>query len=60
MYKVIEGFPDAQDECYRYVAGDTYPRNGAKPTKARIAELLGDKNNRHRPLIEEVKETKKG
>lgn len=53
-YKVIESFPDAQDACHVYKEGDTYPRNGVTPSKARIAELLGGANNRHRPLIEKV------
>lgn len=53
-YKVIESFPDAQDKCHIYNVGDAYPRDGLKPAKGRIAELLGSGNARNRPLIAEV------
>ena len=53
-YVVIEEFTDAQDRKYKYVAGDQFPRDGYKASDARIEELLGDKNRRHRPMIEAV------
>ena len=56
MYKAIELFTDLQDNNYRYEVGDEYPRQGLKPTKKRINELLGDSNRRHRPVIEEIVE----
>lgn len=56
MYKVIERFKDLQDKNFVYDAGDTFPRKGKRPSKARIAELLGSDNRRGRPVIEEVEE----
>lgn len=56
MYKVIRTFVDLQDNKYRYNAGDTYPRKGKRPTKKRIAELMGSENRRREPLIAEVVE----
>jgi len=58
MYKVLMNFADLQDNDYRYHAGDTYPRKGIDVTPERIDELLTDKNRRHKPMIEEIKETK--
>lgn len=53
-YKVIEDFTDLKtDHVYR--AGDTFPVKG-KVAKARITELLTDKNKRSMPLIVEVEE----
>lgn len=59
MYKAIELFTDLQDNNYRYDVGDEYPRQGLKPTKKRINELLSDSNRRRRPVIEEVVEEEK-
>ena len=59
MYKAIELFTDLQDNGYKYQAGDVYPRQGLKPTKKRINELLSDSNRRHRPVIEEIEEEEK-
>lgn len=56
MYKVIERFKDLQDKNYFYDVGDTFPRKGKRPSKARIAELLGSDNRRGRPVIAEVEE----
>lgn len=56
MYKVLVNFADLQDNNYRYHAGDTFPRKGINVTPERIDELLTDKNRRHKPVIEEVKE----
>ena len=56
MYKAIRLFTDLQDNGYKYMPGDEYPRHGLKPTEDRIKELLTDKNRRHKPMIEEVEE----
>lgn len=53
-YKVIKDFTDLKtDHVYR--AGDTFPFKG-KVAKARINELLTEKNKRSMPLIEEIEE----
>lgn len=59
MYKVIKLFNDLQDNRYEYCVGDTYPRKGVKPSKERIAELLGSENLQGQPLIEEIEEEPK-
>lgn len=56
MFTVITDFYDVKDGNHLYNVGDTYPRKGAKPTKARLAELASDKNAAGVPLIKEVKE----
>lgn len=56
MYKALVNFRDLQDNGYKYQAGDDFPRKGMKPSKERLEELLTDKNRRHKPMIEEVKE----
>lgn len=56
MYKAITSFIDLQDNSYKYHAGDTFPRDGIKVSEERIEELLTDKNRRHKPMIEEIKE----
>lgn len=43
-YKVLVDFTDLQDNNYIYHEGDDFPRDGAEPTKERIAELASDKN----------------
>ena len=58
MYKVIKTFTDLQDGNYKYITGDTYPRNGLKVSKKRIEELSTTKNRRGIILIEEIKEEK--
>ncbi|KLR75276.1 hypothetical protein ABH20_00855 [Geobacillus sp. T6] len=55
-YVVIEAFKDAKDGQHIYRVGDTYPREGHKPSKKRIEELLSKGNRIGRPLIVEVKE----
>lgn len=52
-YQVVEVFLDLQDGEYRYNVGDTFPREGHEPTKARIAELSGTKNKIGKILIKE-------
>lgn len=54
MYEVIRHFTDLQDGNYKYVEGDTYPREGYTPTKKRIAELASDKNKQKTALIKEI------
>lgn len=55
-YRAIKSFVDLQDNKYRYNVGDEFPREGKKVTKKRVAELLGSKNKRGEPVIEEVEE----
>jgi hypothetical protein len=62
MYIVLVPFHDLQDENYIYMPGDTFPRKGYKPEKARITELLTPENALGVPVISETntKEKKKG
>ena len=55
MYKVVKGFTDMQDNGYAYKEGDTYPREGYKPSDIRVAQLAGGNNRQKCPLIEEIK-----
>lgn len=55
-YKVISRFTDLQDNNRTYNEGETYPRDGFKPTEERCAELSGFNNNAGRPLIVAVVE----
>lgn len=57
-YKVIKAFSDGQDKMYVYEVGDTYPRQGYKPTKERLNGLLGTGNKQGTPLIEKIEEPK--
>lgn len=59
MYKTIRYFKDLEDNGYVYHTGDVFPRDGAKVSDERIAELMSDKNKRHTPLIEDVGEIEK-
>ena len=52
IYKHLQ---DLEDDHYLYKKGDTYPREGLKPTKKRIAELSSKKNKIGEVLIEAVK-----
>ena len=54
--KVIVGFTDLQDACYRYNPGDIYPRAGLNPSDARIKELAGKQNKRGVQLIEIIQD----
>lgn len=56
MYKAISGFADLQDGKHWYEAGDVFPREGHKVSKARFAELSGRENKSKRPLIEEIRD----
>ena len=59
MYVVIKMFDDLQDmqivggirTYHRYRPGDAYPREGYRPTSARVRELLTGANALRRPLI---------
>lgn len=55
-YKTLVYWTDLQDADHPYNPGDEYPREGLKPTKKRINELMGDKNKRGTPLIEPAEE----
>ena len=67
MYKVTHFFHDLQDShttkdgtvYHAYNVGDTYPRDGYKPSDDRIKELSGKDNIRGVPLIELVGEQEK-
>lgn len=52
---IYKAFKDLEDDNYIYKKGDTYPREGLKPTKKRIAELSSKKNKIGEVLIEAVK-----
>lgn len=54
MYRVLNYFTDMQDGDRAYNPGDIYPREGLKPSAARIAELSGSGNRLKKPLIEAV------
>lgn len=58
MYKVVKSFQDLQDNRYSYQAGDTFPREGFKPSKERLEELSSINNRRHTILIKKVDEPK--
>lgn len=38
-YKVVSDFKDLKDDLYLYKVGDTFPRTGKRPIKARRDEL---------------------
>ena len=59
MYRVVKAFFDLKDGGHRYEIGDTFPRGGVSVSDKRFAELSGDKNAQHTPLIEKVPEPKK-
>lgn len=53
-YKVVNPFEDLQDGRHKYQPGDTFPRDGLKVSRKRLAELSSEKNKQNRPLIEAV------
>ena len=59
MHKVIKAFLDLQDDNRLYNEGDTYPREGLKPSPERIKELSGNDNKIGEPLIKTVKKPAK-
>ena len=60
-YKVIESFRDLKDKEHIYLKDvegkNIYPREGLKPSKKRIEELLSDKNKIGKPLIRKLEES---
>ena len=56
MYKVLAHFTDLQDDRYEYNPGDEFPRKGLNVSAERLDELSSDKNRRHTPVIELIKE----
>lgn len=60
MYRVIKQFADLQDGNHVYYVGDKFPHNGRRVAKARLTELETSANKIGQPLIEYVKEAKKG
>ena len=57
-YRVIEFFTDLEDGDHPYMIGDTYPREGLKPSSKRIKELSSNDNKRGMRLIEAVETSK--
>jgi hypothetical protein len=55
-YKVINSFIDKEHKNTLYRVGDEYPKEGYKPTKARIAELSKEHPEYKRVFIEKIKE----
>lgn len=47
---------DLKDNNYIYKKGDSYPREGLKPNKKRIEELMSTKNKIGEQLIAKVEE----
>ena len=54
MYKVVEAFTDLKDNNHVYLAGDKFPREGARVSEERVAELASAKNKRGKVLIKAV------
>lgn len=54
-YTVIKRFSDLQDGNHVYEVGDTFPREGATASAARLKELSTAANRQNTPLIKEVK-----
>lgn len=54
MYKSLIWFFDKDDNAYEYHPGDKYPRDGYKPSKERLADLLSGNNSTGKPMIEET------
>ncbi len=52
---VYKAWKDIEDDNHPYKKGDTYPREGLKPTKKRIKELSSKNNKIGEVLIEVVK-----
>ena len=55
-YKAIKSFRDLQDNNYRYVTGDTFPRDGIEVSAERLESLLTTNNRRNEPMIVEVED----
>ncbi len=59
MYEVVSKFKETKHDGHVYEVGDTYPKEGAKATKARLEELSTTKNKYNKPFIEEVEKDDK-
>jgi hypothetical protein len=56
-YRVLHYFTDLQDKDKEYHEGDTFPRPANKKVaNERVKELLSNKNNQGRPVIEIIEE----
>ncbi len=55
-YIVVHNFKDLEDNEHLYLVSrnDIYPREGLKPTKARIKELTSEKNKIGKILIKKI------
>lgn len=58
-FRVLRTFADLEDGNHIYRAGETYPRDGVKPTLARIEELSGSGNKIGAPLIKAMESSGK-
>lgn len=59
-YEAIEDFRDLEDNGFVYLKGDAFPREDHEGvSEERIKELKGKTNKLGKPVIKEVKETKK-
>lgn len=56
MYRTLTYWEDLKDGRHPYNKGDVYPREGLKPSDARIKELSTTMNIRGTKLIEEIPE----
>lgn len=54
MYRTLIYWEDLKDGRHPYNKGDVYPREGLKPSDARIKELSTTMNIRGTKLIEEI------
>lgn len=55
-YKAIVSFTDLQDNNYRYVTGDIFPRDGVEVSIERLESLSTTNNRRHEPMIIKVED----
>ena len=53
-YIVLALFTDLQDGDHLDDVGDSYPRDGLKPSAERIAELMSSDNKQGKALIKEA------
>lgn len=53
-YKVVREFKETKHDGHVYEVGDSYPKEDAKATKARLEELSTTKNKYKKVYIEEV------
>lgn len=55
-FKVVNHFTDLKDNRHKYQVGDIYPREGYKPTLARIKQLMSGNNKLKKSLIKPIEE----